>query len=290
MGIGRVASEFWTGPKRAHLERMTKGKWAPKPALGAMCAAEACARIWGWLDGLDSLTGEIPCPEAMADVAGWNHKPCLLMEVLVTAGLVDEMPNGAQRWHNWPRLNSRPISGRIHRRKGVTIGGTIPPTIPPTIPGTINAGSDSDSCSYSDPGSGSGLKSTGVAKATPRRVRAANPTDVDAVIAHYKTYHPRARPGAKERKLIAARMSEGYSPKDLANAIDGCHRSPFHSGENENSRTYQTLGLILRDSGKVQQFMEMPEPTATGKLGRNVRAGQEWLEMKRQQGARINDG
>lgn len=141
-GIGRCAFEFWGGPKRAKLERLTKGKWAKKPSQGAMSAGEACARIWAWLDGLDSVDGAIPCPEEMADMAGWHHEPKALMDALMDAGMVDVEDGTDYRWHNWKRLNGRPISGRIHRRKAGTMSGTID--------GAINAGSDSYSSKGSD--------------------------------------------------------------------------------------------------------------------------------------------
>lgn len=81
---------------------------------------------------------------------------------------------------------------------------------------------------------------------------------VGAVVEHYVKLHPRARPGAKVRKAIQARLGEGYSVSDLCAAIDGCHRSPHHCGENERGTKYQTLGLIVRDSDHVQQFMDVP--------------------------------
>jgi hypothetical protein len=88
--------------------------------------------------------------------------------------------------------------------------------------------------------------------------------DIDAVISHYQTHHPQARPGDKERKKIADRLQESWTVQDLRQAIDGCHRSPHHCGENERRTVYQSLELIVRDSKHVQQFMEVPKSgTAT---------------------------
>ncbi len=87
--------------------------------------------------------------------------------------------------------------------------------------------------------------------------------EILAVFAHYRTFHQRAfkKPSArsKEWKLIAARFSEGYTLDDLKAAIDGNHRSPFHSGLNEQSRDYHNLELIMRDGSKVRQFIDVPE-------------------------------
>jgi len=106
---------------------------------------------------------------------------------------------------------------------------------------------------------------------------------VAAVIAHYREYHPNARPGAKERAKIRDRLGDGYSVADLQAAIDGCHRSPHHCGLNDRNTKYQALELIVRDSSKVQQFMEVPEsPRLLGKGDeRNIRnqmAGERWLK------------
>jgi len=86
--------------------------------------------------------------------------------------------------------------------------------------------------------------------------------DVRLVFDHYRTYHPRAhrKPKAtsKECRLIKARLDEGYSVDDLTAAIDGCHRSPFHQGDNDRGKKFDSLELIVRDGSKVQQFMEIP--------------------------------
>lgn len=107
---------------------------------------------------------------------------------------------------------------------------------------------------------------------------------VGLVIQHYQTFHPRSRPGQKEQAKVAARLAEGYSVEDLKSAIDGCHRSPFHSGVNDDQRKYQTLELIVRDASKVNQFMEVPEigsePVFDKKTQRSVLAGHSWLDRK----------
>lgn len=99
---------------------------------------------------------------------------------------------------------------------------------------------------------------------SPPRIDSA---EIEAVIAHYVSYHPKAIPGDKERRLICARRKEGYSPADLCEAIDGCHRSPFHCGVNDRCTKYQSLELIVRDSARVAQFIEIARaPVATGPI------------------------
>ena len=100
------------------------------------------------------------------------------------------------------------------------------------------------------------------------------------VFEHYRSLHPTSRPGDKESAKVRARIAEGYSAADLCKAIDGCHASPFHCGENANGRKYQSLELIVRDSSHVNQFMELAEgsgPAMSEKTRRTMRAADEWL-------------
>ncbi len=93
------------------------------------------------------------------------------------------------------------------------------------------------------------------------------PAEIDAIFAHYRSYHPQSRPGKKERVLVSARLKEGYSAADLCEAIDGCHRSPFHCGLNDRSTKFQSLELIVRDSKHVAEFIELARaPTSTGPI------------------------
>ncbi len=99
---------------------------------------------------------------------------------------------------------------------------------------------------------------------------------VGEVIEHYQQYHPRSKPGDKEKSKIHARLKDGYSVDDLKAAIDGCHRSPFHCGENEGGKKYQSLELIVRDASHVATFLETPingeEPVLSEKTRRTMRA------------------
>jgi hypothetical protein len=100
--------------------------------------------------------------------------------------------------------------------------------------------------------------------------------DVGGVVKHYQDYHPKSKPGKKEKGKIRARLQESYSVDDLKAAIDGCHRSPFHCGENDGGKKYQSLELIVRDASHVAQFLEIPlngeEPVLSERTRRTIRA------------------
>jgi hypothetical protein len=70
------------------------------------------------------------------------------------------------------------------------------------------------------------------------------------------------RPGAcrltdKRRRLIRARLAEGYSVADLEAAARGWEASAFHRGENRDGTVYSSLELLLRDGAKVEFFRDL---------------------------------
>jgi hypothetical protein len=107
------------------------------------------------------------------------------------------------------------------------------------------------------PGGGNGSARRAKRRTAAELLRADLAGKVDEVLAHYRTLHPRARPGATDRKLVQDRLTaEGWSVDDLKQAIDGNHKSDFHCGSNDNGREYHSLGLIMRDARHVQDFIE----------------------------------
>jgi len=110
---------------------------------------------------------------------------------------------------------------------------TVPETVPETVPATVTTERD----------------------------------DILSVFGHYRVYHPRAhkKPTSKQKEWrhVRDRLAEGYTVADLCEAIDGCHRSPYHQGANKDGRKYDSLELIMRDGSKVSAFLEMAkEPPA----------------------------
>jgi uncharacterized protein YdaU (DUF1376 family) len=101
---------------------------------------------------------------------------------------------------------------------------------------------------------------------------------------HYCTYHPRSKAGDKELSKIRERLKDGFTVDDLKLAIDGCHVSPWHCGQNNENRKYQNLELIMRDSSKVTQFIELAgqqgDPKLTARSSRSLSAIQSWLHKK----------
>ena len=87
--------------------------------------------------------------------------------------------------------------------------------------------------------------------------------EICAVFAHYRTYHPRSFPKptskAKEWTKIRERLAGGHSVADLKAAIDGYQASPWHRGQNDASREYLQLEMMVRDDSKVAAGIELAE-------------------------------
>jgi uncharacterized protein YdaU (DUF1376 family) len=108
--------------------------------------------------------------------------------------------------------------------------------------------------------------------------------DVQAVFDYWRQRmnHPKAAFDDKRKKLIKKAIELGYTTTDLFAAIDGCAKSPFHMGQNDNNTMHDDLELILRNAGKIDGFIKrnsLPtqagsanaahKPTLTGTAARN---------------------
>lgn len=85
--------------------------------------------------------------------------------------------------------------------------------------------------------------------------------DTEALFEHWKAVmgHTRARMDLARKKIIQARIGDGYTQEDLMMAIDGCAASAFHMGENDRGQRYDSLTLIFRDADHVDKFIRAGE-------------------------------
>lgn len=91
---------------------------------------------------------------------------------------------------------------------------------------------------------------------------------IDLVFHHWQEVHghPEAKPSEKRRRLISQRLKE-YTLEELREAISGYALSPFHMGDNDNGRKYDSLELILRDAKQVEQGMQFARSPPTKPAG-----------------------
>lgn len=88
----------------------------------------------------------------------------------------------------------------------------------------------------------------------------AEPVEVIFKYWQEKHNHPRARLDGRRKKLISARIKDGYTVEDLLKAVDGCKLSPHHQGKNESGVKYDDIELICRDGKHVDMFIKAAGP------------------------------
>jgi len=106
--------------------------------------------------------------------------------------------------------------------------------------------------------------------------------EVEEVVRHYQTHHARSRPSQATRKKILERLKDGYTVKDLCDAIDGMHRLPFNLGANERGQKYLQLELCMRSSDHVDKYMAgLEEVTVRKKTEMEVMKDNVLAELRR---------
>ena len=111
-------------------------------------------------------------------------------------------------------------------------------------------------------------------------------TCIHSVVAHYRTYHPKAlRSLSKESKTylgVKGRLEDGYTVTELTEAIDGMHKSPFHCGQNKQGTKYLSLELCMRNPEHVESFImiekESGKPKVSDTTFNTINAAKEWLK------------
>jgi len=72
----------------------------------------------------------------------------------------------------------------------------------------------------------------------------------------------RTRLDEKRRRTID-RALEAHPIEDVLDAVVGWRHEPFYCGENDRGRTFNDLGLLLRDAEHVERFRDMARREAT---------------------------
>ena len=96
--------------------------------------------------------------------------------------------------------------------------------------------------------------------------------------------HSRAKLDDKRRKKIRDAL-KNYPPEDLKKAVDGCLKSPFHMGENDQGAVYDGIDLILRDADHIDKFIGYADSPPTRRMSKseqiaaqNEKVAQEFVE------------
>lgn len=82
----------------------------------------------------------------------------------------------------------------------------------------------------------------------------------------------------KRKRVVEARLKDGYTPEQLCAAVDGCRLTPFNMGTNDRGQRYDDLELICRDVAHVERFIQHAQapPSGPPSKGRATNADKDW--------------
>lgn len=81
--------------------------------------------------------------------------------------------------------------------------------------------------------------------------------DIQSIFQHWQTVmnHPRAKFDKKRQYKIEQALKLDYGAAELKQAIDGCAKTPYNMGKNDQGQRYDDLELIFRDASHIERFI-----------------------------------
>lgn len=74
-----------------------------------------------------------------------------------------------------------------------------------------------------------------------------------------KMNHPNSKLRDDRRRVVKARLKDGFTVDEIKLAIDGCKLSPHHQGANDRQTVYDDLELICRTASQIEKFIHFTE-------------------------------
>ena len=226
-----------------------------RPTIG--CPAVACETIVaGILERLWHAT-IVSAPqgnigklndETIAALVGWLDSTDALISALVDAGWLDRCIKYRLLVHDWSDHCPNHVKGNLRKQNRELFSHPV-----------LKTKHDETKRNSTKPNPTPRKKP----KESTRALANQPNSSVLEIFEYYQRFHPKAQQDEKSKRLIDDRLSDGFTIADCKRAIDGCHASPFHCGQNDNGRKYQSLELIFRSSDKVNQFIELNDQPKT---------------------------
>lgn len=66
----------------------------------------------------------------------------------------------------------------------------------------------------------------------------------------------RTKLSQKRKSAINARLNDGFTPREICEAIKGCSMTPHNMGDNDRNKPFNDIELICRDDNKLTGFIE----------------------------------
>lgn len=178
-------------------------------------------------------------------------------QVLAEAGFLEAAPDGswrvrgASRYLRVSEARSKAGKERAAKAKRDSLGQML---------------DDEDTNSSKPPANGQQTTSTPPALSSSIDDRASTSletkalsADADAVFEHWREVmgkDARTKFDGKRRRAVVARLNDGYTAADLAEAVNGCSLTPHNMGQNDRGERYDDLELICRNASQVDRFRQ----------------------------------
>jgi hypothetical protein len=92
------------------------------------------------------------------------------------------------------------------------------------------------------------------------------PTDVERVFAAWieaTGRHPSRTKLDSKRKSLIRKALKSHPVEDVLDAVVGWRHDPFYCGDNDRGKTFNALGLLLRDAEHIERFRDLARQEAT---------------------------
>ena len=92
------------------------------------------------------------------------------------------------------------------------------------------------------------------------------PTDVERVFAAWieaTGRHPSRTKLDSKRKSLIRKALKSHPVEDVLDAVVGWRHDPFYCGDNDRGKTFNALGLLLRDAEHIERFRDLARKEAT---------------------------
>ncbi len=98
-------------------------------------------------------------------------------------------------------------------------------------------------------------------RSRPQKAAAVPEEQIEQVFDYWRMIMGKANRAvlSPERKELIGAAIHDYGLENVLEAVRGCSLSPFHMGANKQRKRYDSLDLILRNSDKIEGFLQVAE-------------------------------
>lgn len=180
------------------------------------------------------------------------------LSALVDVGLVEES-NGLFLFINWDKYNGSEEARRAAEAERKRLSRAKLSADCPALSADIPDTSQDRPVTSRGPASPSPSPSPSPKQETPNLALAetASPSRTVFEFWQKETGHEHSKFDVKRKRLVEARLKEGYTVEQLCDAIRACVKDPWYRGKNDRNKVFDSLNMICRDAAKVDELLAL---------------------------------